>query len=61
MNPFKLIDILCQITSIQADIIRKQQAVITQHGIEIEDETLDQQINEASRMLDQAEMDLRKI
>lgn len=61
MNPFKLIDILCQITSIQADIIRKQQAVIMQHGIEIEDETLDQQINEASRMLDQAEMDLRKI
>ena len=61
MNPFKLIDILCQITSIQADIIRKQQAVIMQHGIEIADETLDQQINEASRMLDQAEMDLRKI
>ena len=61
MNPFKLIDILCQITSIQADIILKQQAVIMQHGIEIEDETLDQQINEASRMLDQAEMDLRKI
>lgn len=61
MNPFKLIDILCQITSIQADIIRKQQAVIMQHGIEIQDETLDQQINEASRMLDQAEMDLRKI
>ena len=61
MNPFKLIDILCQITSIQADIIRKQQAVIMQHGIEIADETLDQQIDEASRMLDQAEMDLRKI
>lgn len=61
MNPFKLIDILCQITSIQADIIRKQQAVIMQHGIEIADETLDQQIEEASRMLDQAEMDLRKI
>lgn len=61
MNPFKLIDILCQITSIQADIIRKQQVVIMQHGIEIEDETLDQQIDEASRMLDQAEMDLRKI
>lgn len=61
MNPFKLIDILCQITSIQADIIRKQQAVIMQHGIEIADETLDQQIKEASGMLDQAEMDLRKI
>ena len=61
MNPFKLIDILCQITSIQADIIRKQQAVIEQHGIEIADETLDQQIEEASGMLDQAEMDLRKI
>lgn len=61
MNPFKLIDILCQITSIQADIIRKQQAVVMQHGIEIADETLDQQIEEASGMLDQAEMDLRKI
>lgn len=61
MNPFKLIDILCQITSIQADIIRKQQAVIMQHGIEIADETMDQQIEEASGMLDQAEMDLRKI
>lgn len=61
MNPFKLINILCQITSIQADIIRKQQAVIMQHGIEIADETLDQQIEEASGMLDQAEMDLRKI
>ena len=61
MNPFKLIDTLCLITSIQADIIRKQQAVIMQHGIEIADETLDQQIEEASGMLDQAEMDLRKI
>lgn len=61
MNPFKLIDILCRITSIQADIIRKQQAVIMQHGIEIADETMDQQIEEASGMLDQAEMDLRKI
>lgn len=61
MNPFKLIDILCQITSIQADIIRKQQAVIEQHGIEVADETLDRQIEEASGMLDQAEMDLRKI
>lgn len=61
MNSFKLIDILCQITSIQADIIRKQQAVIMQHGIEIADKTLDRQIEEASGMLDQAEMDLRKI
>ena len=61
MNPFKLIDILCQLTSIPAAIIRKQQAVIMQHGIEIADETLDQQIEEASGMLDQAEMDLRKI
>ena len=42
-------------------LIRKQQAVIMQHGIEIADETLDQQIEEASGMLDQAEMDLRKI
>lgn len=61
MNPFKLINILCQITSIQADIIRKQQAVIMQHGIEIADEILDRQIEQASGMLDQAEMDLRKI
>ena len=61
MNPLKLIDILCQITSIQADITRKQQAVILQHGIEIADETLDHQIEEASGMLDQMEMDLRKI
>ena len=42
-------------------LIRKQQAVVMQHGIEIADETLDQQIEEASGMLDQAEMDLRKI
>ena len=42
-------------------LIRKQQAVIEQHGIEVADETLDRQIEEASGMLDQAEMDLRKI
>ena len=44
MNVFKLIDMLCEVTSIMADIVRKQQAVIEQHGIQIDDPELDRQL-----------------
>lgn len=61
MNPYELIDHLCEITSIQADIIRKQQSVIMQHGIEIQDSRLQELTGQAGEWLDRAEKDLRKI
>ena len=58
MNQYELIDKLCAITTMQADIIRRQQAVIMQHGIEVEDEALQQQIDKVTMMMDIAEMDI---
>lgn len=51
MNPYELIDNLCEITSMQADIIRRQQAVIAQHGIEMEDCNLEFNLHEAAEKL----------
>ena len=51
MNPYELIDNLCEITSMQADIIRRQQAVIAQHGIEMEDGNLEFNLHEAAKKL----------
>lgn len=61
MNPYELIDHLCEITSIQADIIRKQQAVIAQHGIEAPDSRMQELTGQAEEWLDHAERELRKI
>lgn len=61
MNPYELIDCLCAITSLQADIIRKQQSVISQNGILLIDKTLDFELSEATQKLDDIENHLRKI
>lgn len=61
MNTYELIDSLCEITSKQADIIRRQQAVIMQHGIEVEDPVLEKIMMETESRLDLVEMDLRKV
>lgn len=61
MNTYELIDSLCEITSKQADIIRRQQAVMMQHGIEVADPVLEKIMMETEARLDQVEMDLRKV
>ena len=61
VNPYELIDCLCAITSLQADIIRKQQSVISQNGILLIDKTLDFELSEATQKLDDIENHLRKI
>lgn len=60
MNTYELIDSLCEITSKQADIIRKQKAVIMQYGIEVEDPALDKLIEDVDAELDRVEMNMRK-
>lgn len=61
MNVFKLIDMLCEVTSIMADIVRKQQAVIEQHGIQIDDPELDRQLTSMDTILDETELEARNI
>ncbi len=61
MNPYQLIDTLCSITSLLADIIRKQQSVIMQHGIEIDDPLMQEQLERSEEMLDTVEFDLRRL
>ncbi|MDO5391048.1 MAG: hypothetical protein Q4F24_08195 [Eubacteriales bacterium] len=61
MNPYELIDRLCDITTMQADIIRKQQAVIMQHGIEIESQELDELLRNAELRMDQVEYCKRRL
>lgn len=61
MSPYDLIDCLCEITSLQADIIRKQQSVISQNGILLIDKTLDLELSEATQKLGDIENHLRKI
>ena len=61
MNVFKLIDMLCEVTSIMADIVRKQQAVIEQHGIQIDDLELDRQLTSMDAILDETELEARNI
>ena len=61
MNVFKLIDMLCEVTSIMADIVRKQQAVIEQHGIQIDDPELDRQLTSMDAILDETELEARYI
>lgn len=61
MSQYDLIDCLCEITSLQADIIRKQQSVISQNGILLIDKTLDLELSEATQKLGDIENHLRKI
>lgn len=61
MNLYALIDKMCEVTSIMADIIRKQQAVIEQHGIEVEDPELDRQLDSMDVILDETELTARNI
>lgn len=61
MSPYDLIDCLCEITSLQADIIRKQQSVISQNWILLIDKTLDLELSEATQKLGDIENHLRKI
>lgn len=61
MNVFKLIDMLCEVTSTMADIVRKQQAVIEQHGIQIDDPELDRQLTSMDAILDETELEARNI
>lgn len=61
MNPYQLIDALCHITSLQADIIRRQQAVIMQHGIEVEDPEMERLLAAAEEKLNGAERQMRNI
>lgn len=60
MVPFKLFDELCEAITIMTDIIRKQQAVIEQHGIEMEDPVLSRQFDRMEELLDGTEMAARK-
>lgn len=61
MNLLKLLDKMCEVTSIMADIIRKQQAVIEMHGIEVEDPELGRQLDSMDMILDEAELTARNI
>lgn len=61
MNLYRIFDELCKVTSILADIVRKQQAVIEQHGIEVEDPELEEQIHIAEEILDTTEMSARNV
>ena len=44
-----------------ADIIRKQQAVIEQHGIQMDDQELKQQLKSMDAILDETELEARNI
>lgn len=61
MNNYQLIDELCRITSLQADIIRRQQSVIMQHGIEVEDPAISETLEQAEEKMDIVEMELRNV
>lgn len=61
MNLLKLLDEMCNVTTIMADIIRKQQVVIEMHGIEIEDPDLDRKLRTMDEILDKTELAARKL
>lgn len=58
MSDYELIDVLCATTSALADVVRKQQEIIKQHGIEVP--ALDEKENEIWKNLDRAENTLRR-
>lgn len=61
MNLFKMLDKMCEVVSIMSDIVHKQQAVIEQHGIEIDDPELDRQLGRMDKILDEEELEARSL
>lgn len=61
MNLLKLLDEMCEVTTIMADIIRKQQAVIEIHDIEVEDPELDHKLRTMDEILDRTELAARNL
>lgn len=59
MSTAELIDALCEVTTILADTVRKQQSVINQHGIQMDDGALEEQISREDELLDRIEMEMR--
>lgn len=54
MSLFESFDMICEVISIMVAIIRKQQTVIEQHKIEVEDVELERQINSVEKFLNDA-------
>ncbi len=53
MSDIELIDKLCDVTTVLADIVRKQAAIIQQHGLILDDGgSLEALIKEADEQLD---------
>lgn len=59
MNTLELIDSLCDVTAKLSDIVRKQQYIIAQHGIEVEDPAMKRAIEDAENEMGLIEMNLR--
>ena len=59
MNTLELIDSLCGIATKLSDIVRKQQYIIAQHGIEVEDSDMKRSIEDAENKMDLIELNLR--
>ena len=52
VSAYELIDELCAITAVQADIIRKLQSVIMQHGISVDDSSMAENLKETKIRMD---------
>lgn len=59
MNTIELIDSLCDVTAKLSDIVRKQQYIIAQHGIEVEDSEIKRAIEDAENEMDLIELNFR--
>lgn len=59
MSTPELVDILCDVTTKLSDIVRKQQYIIAQHGIEVEDSDMKRSIEDAENKMDLIELNLR--
>lgn len=61
MSDIELIDRLCKVTTILADIVGKQAAIIQQHGLILEDDgSLEALRREADEQLDDIELANRR-
>lgn len=57
MSDWELLDALCAVTTVLADVVRKQQEVIKMHGIE---NPMDGEIENAMQELGRAEYAMRR-
>ena len=57
MTDYQLIDIMCAVTTQLSDLVRKQYAILRQHGLTCED--IDKSIEKADSDLDRIEYALR--